>query len=153
MRKGKNRVCSICDKLIRPGGMGGHVRLAHGIKVKTIVKYVRDVRGDVPGGVGDVPGDMHDVRDVRDVRHVQRPSDYVPKRVVVETQIEPAPALGVPEPLLNGLCEEARLLYDEEMIWAIKAGYPGNFTAYMTDVERERFVTLWNEHVNNKYSR
>jgi len=141
MRKGKNRVCSICGKLIRPGGMDGHVRLAHGITEKIIVKHVRDIRADVPVGV----------RDVCDVR-IQRPSDYVLKRDVVETRIEPAPAPIVPEPLLNGLCEEARLLYDEAMIWAIKDGYPGNFTAYMTDVERERFVILWNEHVNNKYS-
>jgi hypothetical protein len=72
---------------------------------------------------------------------------------VVETRIEPAPSPVVPELLLNGLCKEARLLYDEAMMWAIKDGYPGNFTAYMTDLERERFVTLYNEHANNKYSR
>ena len=69
MRKGKNRVCINCGKLIRPGGMGGHVRLAHGITVMN----VRDIRGDVPA-------------DVRDVR-VQHPSDYVPKRAVVETKV------------------------------------------------------------------
>lgn len=60
MRKGKNRVCSICGKLIRPGGMGGHVRLAHEITV--IVKHVRDIRGEVPGDVHDVPGEVRDIR-------------------------------------------------------------------------------------------
>lgn len=89
MRKGKNRVCSICAKLIRPGGMGGHVRLAHGTTVKTIVKNVRDVRGDVPG----------DVCDIRDLCP-QRPNNNLKKSVEkVETNIEPG-GFAAPSPLI-----------------------------------------------------
>ncbi|MDP3003627.1 MAG: hypothetical protein Q8N38_10925 [Bacteroidales bacterium] len=98
MRKGKNRVCSICGKLIRPGGMGGHVRLAHGITV--IVKHVRDIRGDVPADVRDMRGDVP--ADVRDVR-VQRPSDNVKKsNEMVETCIEPG-GFTVPTPIIQNI--------------------------------------------------
>lgn len=89
MRKGKNRVCSVCSKLIRPRGMGGHMRLAHGITVKTIVKHVHDVRGDVPG-------------DVRDLR-VQSQNDYLKKSVeMVKTSIEPD-GLIVPSSIIQNV--------------------------------------------------
>lgn len=32
MRRGKNTICGICSKIIKPGGIGGHMRLAHGIR-------------------------------------------------------------------------------------------------------------------------
>ena len=70
MRTGKTRICEICSQVIQPGGMGGHLRLKHGIKVKTVVKQVRDVS---------------DVSDVRE----QRPSDYVKKRSeVIEKRVD-----------------------------------------------------------------
>ena len=87
MRKGKNRVCNICSKLIQPRGMGGHMRLAHGITIKTIVKNMRDIRGDVPG----------DVCDIRDL-YLQRPNNDLKKSVeTVETNIEPD-GFEVPSP-------------------------------------------------------
>ena len=86
MRKGRNRVCSVCSKLIRPRGMGGHMRLAHGITVKTIVKHVHDVRSDVPG----------------DLR-VQSQNDYLKKSVeIVKTSIEPD-GLIVPSPIIQNV--------------------------------------------------
>lgn len=44
MRKGNNVICKICGKTIKPGGIGGHLRLAHRIND---VRDVRDVRGEV----------------------------------------------------------------------------------------------------------
>jgi Zn finger protein HypA/HybF involved in hydrogenase expression len=79
MRTGKTRICEICGQVIQPGGMGGHVRLKHGIIVKTVVKQVREVSREVSGdvrGVREVSGQVRDVSDVRE----QRPSDYVKKR-------------------------------------------------------------------------
>lgn len=47
---------------------------------------MRDTRGEVPGGMCDIPADVCDVRDVIE----QHPSDYVKKNVeMVETIIEP----------------------------------------------------------------
>lgn len=96
MRKGKNRVCNICSKLIQPRGMGGHMRLAHGITVKTIVKNMRDVRGDVPG----------DVCDIRDL-YLQRPNNDLKKSVeTVETNIEPD-GFEVPSPKIRNVSNVA----------------------------------------------
>jgi len=92
MRIGKTKICEICGKVIQPGGMGGHLRLKHGIKVKTVVKQVREVSREVSGdvrGVREVSGQVRDVSDVRDVRE-QRPSDYVKKRSeVIEKRVDP----------------------------------------------------------------
>ena len=89
MRIGKTKICEICGKVIQPGGMGGHLRLKHGIKVKTVVKQVREVSREVSGDVRDVREVSGQVRDVSDVRE-QRPSDYLKKRSeVVEKRIEP----------------------------------------------------------------
>jgi hypothetical protein len=89
MRIGKTKICEICGKVIQPGGMGGHLRLKHGIKVKTVVKQVREVSREVFGDVRDVREVSGQVRDVSDVRE-QRPSDYVKRRSeVVEKRIEP----------------------------------------------------------------
>jgi len=92
MRKGKNRVCSICGKLIRPGGIGGHMRLKHGIKVKTIVNHVSDIRG----------GAQSDILDMREVPgSKQRPSDYVKKSIdLVETSIKPD-GFTIPSPKIQ----------------------------------------------------
>jgi len=96
MRKGKNRVCNICSKLIQPRGMGGHMRLAHGITVKTIVKNMRDVRGDVPG----------DVCDIRDL-YLQRPNNDLKKSVeTVETNIE-LDGFEVPSPKIRNVSNVA----------------------------------------------
>jgi len=97
-RAGKNVTCLICGKVCRPGGIGGHVRLKHGLNMKTMVMRVSDVRGDVrdvPGDVRDVPGEVSDVRgEVSDIR-VQRPSDPIGKNeVVVDSCVEP---IGDPE--------------------------------------------------------
>lgn len=96
MRKGKNRVCNICSKLIQPRGMGGHMRLAHGITVKTIVKNMRNIRGDVPG----------DVCDIRDL-YLQRPNNDLKKSVeTVETNIEPD-GFEVPSPKIRNVSNVA----------------------------------------------
>lgn len=92
MRAGKTRICEVCGQVIQPGGMGGHLRLKHGIKVKTVVKQVREVSREVSGpvrGVREVSGQVRDIRDVSDVRE-QRPSDYVKKRSeVIEKRVDP----------------------------------------------------------------
>ncbi len=86
MRKGKTRICEKCGQVIQPGGMGGHLRLKHGIKVKTVVKQVREVSREVSGdvrGVSEVSGQVRDVSDVRE----QRPSDYRKKSIeVIDTR-------------------------------------------------------------------
>jgi hypothetical protein len=90
MRKGKNRICPECGKVCRPGGIGGHMRLKHGIKMKTVVKHVGDIRDDTRVDIRDARGDIRDARDVSDVR-VQRPSDYLRKSdEVIEELVEPA---------------------------------------------------------------
>lgn len=90
MRVGKNKVCPVCGKVCRPGGIGGHLRLKHGIVVKTMLKHVREVR-DVSG---DVSGEVSEVRDVSGEvsdERVQRPSDFVKKHdKIVKTHAEPA---------------------------------------------------------------
>jgi hypothetical protein len=73
MKKGRNRVCPVCGKICLPRGIGGHMRLAHRLAVKTLVKQesdihnkvshdVSDLRGDIPSGVSDMAFDIRDVR-------------------------------------------------------------------------------------------
>jgi hypothetical protein len=81
MRTGKTRICEKCGQVIQPGGMGGHLRLAHGIKIKTVVKQIRQVHNEV----GEVSNKVGKVREVRE----QRPSDYVSKHSeVAEKRIQ-----------------------------------------------------------------
>jgi len=68
MRKGKIRICEVCHRAINPGGMGGHLRLAHGISLKTVVEHVPDKSASASQKV---------------VSKIQRPSDYVGKKSVV----------------------------------------------------------------------
>lgn len=115
MREGKNKICTICGKTCRPGGIGAHMRLKHGIKVKTIVKHISGHISDA----SDLSGDVSDIR-------VQRPGDYVKKRSeVVETRIEPA--------IESILADKYNLLGREEClrrIWcvinAVKSGDTGS---------------------------
>jgi len=42
-REGKYKVCPICKKEVRPGGIGAHMRLAHGVVVKTLVEITAEL--------------------------------------------------------------------------------------------------------------
>jgi|SRR5450830_895347 len=89
MRKGKIRICDVCGKKIQPGGMGGHLRLAHGLVVTNIVTPIPQVTGDIPWQVSDhIPQVSDHIPQVSET--IQRPSDYVKKRsAVVEVRKDP----------------------------------------------------------------
>jgi hypothetical protein len=72
--------CDICGKTFKSRGLGTHIREAHGIKVKTIVRPIVTDSSDHSSTI---------VTDSSTV--VQRPSDYVKKRSeVVEKEFKPS---------------------------------------------------------------
>jgi hypothetical protein len=87
----------VCGKKIAPGGMGGHMRLKHGIVVKTVVRDIRDIRGDIRDNVrADVSKKVRDMSETDGKIREQRPSDYVRKSSerVIEVKAEPAPIVN-----------------------------------------------------------
>jgi len=69
-----NTVCAICGHVCKPRGLGAHMRLKHGIKVKTVVKHISD-SSDSSDSSG----------------RVQRPSDWKNKKErVVASRIDKA---------------------------------------------------------------
>lgn len=126
MRKGKTRICKLCGKVIQPGGMGGHMALAHEVRVKTIIKAreageVRDEAGETRGETRETRGsDAGEARDARgfdagDAGKIQRPSDYVKKKsAVVKTSIEriinSEPDLGDFERIVSVWTKEADMM-------------------------------------------
>ena len=104
MRKGKNRVCSICGKIIHPGGMGGHIQLAHGIIYIRVCEKSGEARGETRGETLETRGETRETLNVRGVsEHVKRPSDNVKKsNEMVETCIEPG-GFTVPTPIIQNI--------------------------------------------------
>ena len=79
MSKEGYTACTICGHLCKPRGLGPHMRLAHGIVVKDVVKNISDLSGDVK---------------------TKRPSDYLRKKSeVIEVKIEEAAPQTVPKPV------------------------------------------------------
>jgi hypothetical protein len=90
--------------------MGGHMRLAHGIKVKKVVSdtpNTPNTRGGDLNEVSDVSG--IEVREVSDVREI-RPSDYMRKKEsVIEQKI--LPQFPVLVPFTDGYSSQVQLPY------------------------------------------
>jgi hypothetical protein len=91
-RKGKTRICKKCGQVIQPGGMGGHMALAHGVRVKTVIQ-APEARGPETREACETPeargSEAREARETRDVK-IQRPSDYVKKKSeVIETIEDP----------------------------------------------------------------
>ncbi len=116
MRKGKNKICGICGKTIKPGGIGGHLRLAHAVSdVREVRGEVRDVRGDVP----EVSGDARE----------EQQGDYTKHREIIERYKEPSAANQEPDYLL-----EANLLQKQfRLIHSIKAPNENRLDEMMRD--------------------
>jgi hypothetical protein len=89
MEQLKSKPCPYCGKTFKPRGLGTHIREAHGLKIKTVVKTtVPHSSTVVPHSSTVVPNSSTVVPHSSTV--VQRPSDYVKKRSeVIETKIEP----------------------------------------------------------------
>jgi len=76
MSKENNTVCPKCGKKCKPRGLGAHMRLAHGIKVETVVRKISDSSGDISDSS-------------KSISRSQRPSDYIKKKSeIVETKVE-----------------------------------------------------------------
>ena len=81
MTSESNTVCTICGHVCKPRGLGAHMRLKHGIKVKTVVKHISDSSDS-----SDLGG------------RVQRPSDWKNKKErVVASRIDKADPPLTPE--------------------------------------------------------
>jgi len=79
MRAGENKICEVCGQSVRPGGMGGHMRLKHGIMVKVEVKAPEKA-----------PKAPEKAPEVIEAPKVQRPSDYVRKGLLFRRWVEVA---------------------------------------------------------------
>lgn len=86
-RFAKSDPCPYCGKTFKPRGLGTHIREAHGMKIKTVVRtVVKDSSTVVKDYSTVVPDSSTTVNDYSTV--VQRPSDYVKKRSKVIKTIE-----------------------------------------------------------------
>ena len=89
MQTGNNKVCPVCGKICRPRGIGAHMRLQHGVKLKTLISDSSDSSdhiNDSSDHISDSSGHISELSDLR----VQRPSDFVKKHdKIVETRTEP----------------------------------------------------------------
>jgi len=89
MQTGNNKVCPVCGKICRPRGIGAHMRLQHGVKLKTLISDSSDSSGhisELSDHISDSSGHISELSDLR----VQRPSDFVKKHdKIVETRTEP----------------------------------------------------------------
>ena len=78
MSKEKSNICPKCGKKCKPRGLGPHMRLAHGIVVKDVIRHISDSS---------------------EVVREKRPSDYLKKKEkTAEVKIVEAPPQTVPEP-------------------------------------------------------
>lgn len=90
MEQVRSNPCPYCGRTFKPRGLGTHIREAHGVKIKTVVRTV------VPHNSTTVPHNSttvtHNSTIVPDNSTVvQRPSDYVKKRSeIIETRVDPA---------------------------------------------------------------
>jgi len=85
--------CPYCGKICKPRGLGPHLRLKHGIKVKIVAKRLSHLGGDSSHLGGDSSHLSHSSE------RIQRPGDYVKKKnevieTIIETVIHPNPDLG-----------------------------------------------------------
>ena len=91
MRAGENRICEVCGQSIRPGGMGGHMRLKHGIMVKVEVKAPKKaIKAPEKASKNDFKA-PEKAPEVVVAPKVQRPSDYVRKGLLFRRWVEVAP--------------------------------------------------------------
>jgi len=111
MEQVKSNTCPYCGRTFKPRGLGTHIREAHGLKIRTVVRNVVNNSSDY----STVVNDSSDYSTV-----VQRPSDYVKKKSQI-VQVKSEPALKLvsegrtlckggcqewldPEDLMDGLC-------------------------------------------------
>jgi len=116
-RIGKDKKCEKCGKIVKPGGIGSHMRLAHGIKVKTVVNHLSEDSGHSSGNLSHSSGNLshltdnlsHSSHSSHSSERIQRPSDYVRKRTekVVEIRTEPFNLI----PLENYKCKDCGKWY------------------------------------------
>jgi len=120
------RKCDICGKTFKSRGLGTHIREAHGIKVKTIVKPVVTDSSDHSSTI---------VTDSSTV--VQRPSDYVKKRSeVIEKEFKPS--VISPDSLGRMLCKKCGgwlMPYE----WFEEKGYH-HASPYCTDGKKHELI-------------
>lgn len=70
----KNNICKVCGKQVKPRGIGGHLRLAHGI-IEKVVVTTQVKQYDIGTQVKNSGGDISDHKTTR----VILPSEYVKK--------------------------------------------------------------------------
>lgn len=129
MEQTKFKTCHICGRTFKSRGLGTHIREAHGVTIKTVVRTV------VPNSSTKVPDKSTVVIDSSTIvpdksTVVQRPSDYVRKKsTVIETKIEPVVKWDIDHPGVSVIKDIEAQVYSEmakikdfsiESYWKIK---------------------------------
>ena len=109
----RSNPCPYCGKTFKPRGLGTHIREAHGVTIKTVVRtVVPNSSIKVPDKSTVVPDSSTKVPDKSTV--VQRPSDYVRKKsTVVETKIEPVVKWNIDHPGVSVINDIEVRVYSE----------------------------------------
>ena len=115
MEQTKFKACHICGRTFKARGLGTHIREAHGVTIKTVVRtVVPNSSTKVPDKSTVVPDSSTKVPDKSTV--VQRPSDYVRKKsVIVETKIEPTVKWDINHPGTSVISDEGYKLFQKMM--------------------------------------
>jgi hypothetical protein len=94
MTKEAKNICPICGKVVKPRGLGAHLRLAHGVIEKAVLsnssEHKSEQLSDTSGLSKVKSSDLSDLREIR-------PSDYLKKREsVIKKKILPVfPAINI----------------------------------------------------------
>jgi len=106
-RIGKNRKCEKCGKVVKPGGIGSHMRLAHGIKVKIVVNHLSEDSSHSSEDSSHLSGNSSHLSHSSHLsERVQRPSDYVKKKSEVVIETKDSPAIQSPDEWGRMLCKK-----------------------------------------------